>query len=206
MRNHPEPGTAFSYADWCLGINGVSIVPSVDGVYDSTTDEYERRPCSTPDQDDGTYSVSLRDTFGSRGLQLIVRLQSIELTPSSPTFTATEFTLEAQRNAHIVSSALIVYSADNVTTPYISFRQPTWMAGDNYNFNWHTEDYDYECMRAVFGISQSAASELDYENRSDIQLSIPGSQQLGTVSLTTGRVVAWMAEHTCSTHGVVFIG
>ena len=191
LRNHPEPGTAFSYADWCVGINGATIVPSVDTDYNPSIDKYERRPCSTPDQDDGIYTVSLRDTFGNRGLQLIVRLQSLELTPSSPIFKATEFTLEAQRNAHIISSALVVYSADNVTTPHISFRQPTWMAGEDYNFNYHSEDDDYKCMRAVFGFSQSAASELDYEKRSEHRLRMPGSQHLGTISLPTGRVVAW---------------
>ncbi|CAK7266918.1 hypothetical protein SEPCBS57363_002329 [Sporothrix epigloea] len=82
---HPEPGTAFSYGEWKLGchesrpIVGKSAprLVSRNGVTPGTP---PITPPHTP------YTVALQDTFKDQGLQVLVEISSIELSPETPAY------------------------------------------------------------------------------------------------------------------------
>ncbi|KAK0101338.1 hypothetical protein ONS95_006515 [Cadophora gregata] len=116
---HPEPGTAFSYQDWKTGNSNEAIVsmvtegsPFVDNL----------RPV-VPDHK--PYVINLQDTFRKEGLQVIVKIDGIELTPENPRYPGSNWKLEGQMNEHIVATAMYSYDVQNVTHTCISFRQET---------------------------------------------------------------------------------
>ncbi|KAF5652098.1 hypothetical protein F25303_3571 [Fusarium sp. NRRL 25303] len=74
-------------------------------------DEDQRRmneglPPLTPNVDDETMAESLREKFKKDGLQIIVKIASIELTPEKPEFSAGSWHLEGQMNEKIAATAL----------------------------------------------------------------------------------------------------
>ncbi|KAJ0271071.1 hypothetical protein CBS470a_013332 [Colletotrichum nupharicola] len=80
---HPEPGISFTYNDWGQGKTGKSLVrgriprkPSTKSV--SRFSLLERGP------DHHFYAVSLKDNFLKQGLQVVVQLSTVELTPENP--------------------------------------------------------------------------------------------------------------------------
>ncbi|CAI4213483.1 unnamed protein product [Parascedosporium putredinis] len=68
---------------------------------------------------------TLRGQFRDSGLQIIVKMASIELTPEKPTYPGGNWHLEGQLNEHIVGTALYYLDADNVTPSRLSFRKAT---------------------------------------------------------------------------------
>lgn len=66
---HPEPGSSFSYQDWK---NGRNILPIVPG----------KLP---PKEIHGFYFVDLARDYATEGLQVIIEIGSVELTPELPT-------------------------------------------------------------------------------------------------------------------------
>ncbi|CAK7262912.1 hypothetical protein SEPCBS57363_000296 [Sporothrix epigloea] len=78
---HPEPGTAFSYEEWKLGRHGSR--PIVDKADLTTKWRRDTPPFALPHV---PYSVSLQDAFRDKGLQVLVEISSIELTPETPAY------------------------------------------------------------------------------------------------------------------------
>ncbi|KAF8168447.1 hypothetical protein B0H34DRAFT_59324 [Crassisporium funariophilum] len=66
---------------------------------------------------------SLQKRYGARGLQVIVKLANIELTPEKPAYAGGSWHIEGQVNEHIVATSLYYYSCSNITTSSLSFRQ-----------------------------------------------------------------------------------
>ncbi|KAK3311855.1 hypothetical protein B0H66DRAFT_584262 [Apodospora peruviana] len=60
-----------------------------------------------------------------KGLQVIVKMESIELTPDKPEFPAGGWHIEGQLNEHIVATALYYLDSENVTHSTLSFRMQT---------------------------------------------------------------------------------
>ncbi|KAH7363759.1 hypothetical protein BKA65DRAFT_489558 [Rhexocercosporidium sp. MPI-PUGE-AT-0058] len=180
----PEPGTAFSYEDWKEGKNGKVIVGPPDFV------GRNRVPMQTPDPDQGLYTIDLQEILQQKGLQIIIRIREVDLIPSNPTFTGS-LMFEAQRNEHIVSTAAYIYSSSNVTTPQLSFCQPTWMHPLDYHFgdggNMLDDDHAWDTQRRLFGFVQSAEARIHY----DWSLHTPPWQTLGTVDLPINRLLTW---------------
>ncbi|KAG4434610.1 hypothetical protein IFR05_009903 [Cadophora sp. M221] len=185
---HPEPGTAFSYKAWKEGRNGKVIVGAPDFV------DSDRVPVQAPDPDEGIYTTDLQETFQRKGLQIIIRLREVNLTPSNPTFTGS-LTFEAQRNEHIVSTAAYIYSSSNVTTPQLSFCQPTLMDPLDYHFgadgNMLDDDDAWDTQRRVFGFTQSPEARIHYNVSNDWSYHTPPLQTLGTVDLPINRLLTW---------------
>ncbi|KAK3301692.1 uncharacterized protein B0T15DRAFT_321335 [Chaetomium strumarium] len=81
----------------------------------------------TRDYEPVTYQV--RQTLGGRfknsGLQVIVKMASIELTPEKPNFPVGGWHIEGQMNEHIVATALYYLDSENVTPSHLSFRMIT---------------------------------------------------------------------------------
>jgi Protein of unknown function (DUF4246) len=63
------------------------------------------------------------EQFGASGLQIIVKLATIELTPEKPSYNGGTWHVEGQLNEHICASALYYYSSENITESRLGFRQ-----------------------------------------------------------------------------------
>ncbi|KAF8202924.1 hypothetical protein BJ912DRAFT_942328, partial [Pholiota molesta] len=66
---------------------------------------------------------SLKDGYGKRGLQVIVKMANIELTPEKPNYDGGSWHIDGQLNEHIVATALYYYSSSNITPSSLFFRQ-----------------------------------------------------------------------------------
>lgn len=75
---HPEPGESFTYEDWKAGRNNFPVVNGVERV----GNEYHTLP---PKENHEFHNISLQDMFGAKGLQVIVEIGGVELTPEKPT-------------------------------------------------------------------------------------------------------------------------
>jgi hypothetical protein len=54
--------------------------------------------------DHKSYTITLRDTFRKMGIQIIVKIDSIELTPDKPIYHGSVWQLEGQMNENIVAT------------------------------------------------------------------------------------------------------
>lgn len=111
---HPEPGVSFSYEQWKAGLSGNAVVQK----YKS----YSFPEGDTSGDDHDYYSIRIQDDFRDEGLQVIVKLSSIELTPEKPVYEGGNWHIEGMLNEHIAATALYYYDVDNVTESRISFR------------------------------------------------------------------------------------
>jgi hypothetical protein len=157
---HPEPGIAYSYEDWKRNETAGAVVES-----SIRYGGCERR------HDD--YHVSIEDTFRTQGLQVIVKLASIELTPENPDYAGGSWHLEGMLNEHIVGTAIYYYDVDNTTESRIRFRQQA--ALDNSVMRY--EQDDHEPLAEIFGCD-SLREE-------------PAVQELGSIATPQGRMLVF---------------
>ena len=66
--------------------------------------------------------VDLRRDYGQSGLQVIVKLANIHLTPEKPRYEGGSWHIEGQLNERICASAIYYHSAENITDSYLSFQ------------------------------------------------------------------------------------
>ena len=69
--------------------------------------------------------VNLRKQFGEQGLQVIVKLANIELTPEKSTYQGGSWHVEGQLNERICATALYYYDSKNVEDNSLAFRHRT---------------------------------------------------------------------------------
>ncbi|KAL7896284.1 hypothetical protein HDV64DRAFT_270587 [Trichoderma sp. TUCIM 5745] len=74
---------------------------------------------------DYTPKRRLRKMFKKHGLQVIVKMASIELTPEKPHFPSGSWHVEGQMNERICATALFYLDSENVTDSHLSFRMQT---------------------------------------------------------------------------------
>lgn len=67
----------------------------------------------------------LRQKFGEQGLQVIVKLANIELTPEKPTYDGGSWHVEGQLNERICATALYYYDSKNIGDNSLVFRHRT---------------------------------------------------------------------------------
>ncbi|PYI13030.1 hypothetical protein BO99DRAFT_486103 [Aspergillus violaceofuscus CBS 115571] len=165
--HYPEPGISFTYEDWKLGKTANPIV----GPWESEDKWFK------PPRDHEYYQVSLENQFRAQGLQIIVQVFSIDLTPDAPRYPGeAEFHVDGMLNEHIVATAAYCYSAENLTESRISYQQ-----NDHLSIQGHQED-PY-CIYKLYGLPPSPAAGVD-----------PGTyklQTLGSVAVVTGRYLLW---------------
>ncbi|KAK9776456.1 hypothetical protein SCAR479_06779 [Seiridium cardinale] len=70
-------------------------------------------------------SKRLAQKFRESGLQVIVKMASIELTPEKPEFPVGGWHVEGQMNEHICGTALYYLDSENITPSNLSFRMQT---------------------------------------------------------------------------------
>jgi hypothetical protein len=167
---HPEPGTAFGYNDWKAGWAGKTII-------DRKIEDPGFNTCHN------FYKVTLQDSFRKKGLQVVVKISSVELTPEDPAYGGTDWHLDGMLNDHIVASALHVFDVKNVTEARLSFRQQTRMEQEEF----HYSKWEMERLMEVFAIPG------DGEDMDDFVMSDfpPSLQDLGSVVAPQGRLLVW---------------
>ena len=79
-------------------------------------DEYDRLKISTD------HPIDLKQQFKSSGLQVIVKLASIVLSPEKPEYEGGSWHIEGQLNERICASALYYYDSENITESSLAFR------------------------------------------------------------------------------------
>ncbi|KAI0410008.1 hypothetical protein F4802DRAFT_543020 [Xylaria palmicola] len=142
--------------------------------------EAERQPVlREPDPfEEADYSpvYRLAQRFADTGLQIIVKMVSIELTPEKPSFPAGSWHVEGQMNEHICATALYYLDSENVTTSSLSFRMQTDV---------------YLNDDEQFQVGQDAYSWL--ERAHGTKLGADGSclQSYGNVETPQGRLLAF---------------
>ncbi|KAJ5805800.1 uncharacterized protein N7503_003402 [Penicillium pulvis] len=209
---HSDPGTAYSYEDWKAGRTGKAIVGPAHFDYVNTPDfERSKLMNSSPwlipyewiyapkgeDADDHQfYTLSLQDEFREQGLQVVVRIHSIELDPETPSFPGEEWHTEGNANERIVANAIYALDSENVSEPQICFRQRCKKAGTG---TWvydriGAEDSDEEGSDYDDLYLKHALWDVKYIGRllgsEDIQYS-PAWQQLGEVKVPPGRLISF---------------
>lgn len=117
--------------------------------------------------------VDLRKDFAARGLQVIVKLANIHLTPSKPNHSGGSWHIEGQLNEHIVASALYYYSQDNIGQSHLAFKQ--LMDTDLDRVEIPYERYVFEGIEEILGVKDEEAA---YSN-------------LGQVRTSEGRLLAF---------------
>lgn len=172
---HPEPGGAYSYEEWKRGQNGKAIFDRVDH-----RQRYFDGSKPPQDLDHEFYDISLQETFREKGLQVIVKTTSIDLTPESPEYKGSEWYFEAQLNEHIGATTAYYYDVQNITESKVSFRQRTTMCENEYVWQ------NPECYGdGLTGL----ASIFGFEFRDEIYA--PKTQEIGYISTQQGRIVSW---------------
>ncbi|PWY95980.1 hypothetical protein BO94DRAFT_600988 [Aspergillus sclerotioniger CBS 115572] len=150
--------------------------------------------CYVTDSDHSYQSYSVQDKFREKGLQVIVRISSVELTPENPHHCGEDdFSLSRLMNEHIVCMSRYYYDVENLTPAWISFQQQDTIES--------TPAFDPEshANRQIFGFSpikKQSADQVTPEEKG-----IPRKLQiLGSVSAHKGRLLVWPNTLRSRTH------
>lgn len=114
------------------------------------------------------------------GLQVIVKLANIHLSPDKPQYAGGTWHIEGQLNEHICATALYYYDNTNITQSSLAFRERV----DKESFEWGTKDdfergyeqFDYGHMELLFGVENGKS---------------PPIQDLGSVITKEGRLLVF---------------
>ncbi|KAL2128960.1 hypothetical protein VTI74DRAFT_8414 [Chaetomium olivicolor] len=127
------------------------------------------------------YTVDPTQTLYERfkntpGLQVFVKMASVELTPENPTFSPGDWHIEGQMNEHIVGTLLYYLDSDNVTDSHLDFRALTRYDEEGY---WSVGQDAYYWMQSIYGATLGSTS------------GSPCLQKYGRVNTPPGRLLAF---------------
>lgn len=171
---HPEPGTAYSYQQWKSGQAWEPIKRKVSNGHEPDAEG------ATAQASHQAYTVTLQDTFRQKGLQVIIKIDRIELNSNNPSSPGSDWHVEGLHNEHIVANSMYVLEEDNTSESRIDFRQETYMDEDEFD---HKDDL--KAFLQVFDVpykEQILGGSLDPP---------PLLQRLGSVGLPLNRLLAW---------------
>lgn len=119
----------------------------------------------------------LADRFRDTGLQIIVKMASIELTPEKPDFPVGGWHIEGQMNENICATALYYLDSDNITDNSLAFRmQTSAYLHDDEGFDVGQDCYHW--MEHVYGTGFGCGNS-------------PCLQNYGNVQTREGRLLAF---------------
>jgi hypothetical protein len=166
--DHPEPGISFSYEQWKQGrFTGQALVPQRLGNYPDPL-HHDHIP------------VRLEEKFSKEGLQVIVQVSRIDLTPQSPSYRGeANFHIEGLRNENIVATTMYVVEAENITQARVSFQQEDKI---------HASELECVVPEAI-----STILDVDYREPGDWgeAESRRAVHTFGSVPLAEGRLMSW---------------
>lgn len=160
--DHPEPGVSYTYEQWKRG-------QVTNAVVEKSYSSFMK------DKDHEYYSVNLEKDFRDRGLQVIIKISGIELTPEKPSYAGGSWHVEGMANEHIVATAVYYYDVENVTESSISFR--TLADLDSADMSYEQDDHD--CIAELFGVTGGELRDWFPD------------QVLGSVKTSQGRLLAF---------------
>ncbi|KAL3425436.1 hypothetical protein PVAG01_02227 [Phlyctema vagabunda] len=117
--------------------------------------------------------IDLRRDYQHRGLQVIVKLATIELTPEKPAYEGGSWHVEGQLNERICATALYYFESTNITESRLAFRQRCDTSTAEEDIAYPQNEFQF--LNQVFG--------LDSEQ--------PAIQEVGSVSCAEGRLVTF---------------
>ncbi|PKX93307.1 DUF4246 domain-containing protein [Aspergillus novofumigatus IBT 16806] len=121
--------------------------------------------------------VNLREDFALNGLQVIVKLANIELTPEKPEYEGGSWHVEGQLNEHICASAIYYYDSQNITDSRLAFRQRADTEEVSY-ISYHQSRHEF--VQEIFGLDNEATW-----NEGNV------TQVLGSVDTRQGRLLTF---------------
>ncbi|KAJ5627930.1 hypothetical protein N7490_010158, partial [Penicillium lividum] len=130
---------------------------------------------SKPDE-----KIQIYDTFGKTGLQVIVKLANIELSPESPEYEGGSWHIEGQLNERICATAIYYYDSENITESTLSFRQR--IEEDIFDSLHYPQD-DHRFLQDIYGLDPDVLSRGFGNQRV--------TQHLGGVVCRQGRLLTF---------------
>ncbi|KAF5383181.1 hypothetical protein D9615_005038 [Tricholomella constricta] len=124
-----------------------------------------------PEKNEVGESLDICTKYKERGIQVIVKLANIHLTPEKPTYEGGSWHVEGKMNEHICASAIYYYDSHNITPSHLAFRQQS--DTDTMDVNYRQDHRDW--LPAVFGCDSDG----------------PGIQEVGAVETREGRLLTW---------------
>lgn len=121
---------------------------------------------------DAADMMDIKRDYAHRGLQVVVKLANIELTPEKPTYEGGTWHVEGQMNEHICATALYYLSNSNITSSRLAFRQQS--SYDDANDIGYAQD-EHDFLSAVFGCENNE----------------PAVQEVGSVECSEGRLLTF---------------
>ncbi|KAH8427366.1 DUF4246 domain-containing protein [Aspergillus melleus] len=136
--------------------------------------------------------INLREQFAGHGLQVVVKLANIELTPESPDYDGGSWHVEGHTNEHICATALYYYDSENITESHLSFRQRA--EGDIQDVRYPQNQHNF--LYKVFGFPPETHSGDGTTNV---------TQTLGSVSTRENRLLTFpnILQHRVSPFSLV---
>jgi hypothetical protein len=171
---HPEPGTSYTYQQWRAGQAWEAIITR------KATDHKPDVEGDTAQIPHEAYRVALQESFRQKGLQVIVKIDRIELSSSESNFPGSDWHVEGLHNEHIVANSMYILEEENTSEPRIDFRQETRL-----DLNEFDHEHDLKAFLQVFDVpykEQILGGSFDPP---------PSLQRLGSVGLPVGRLLAW---------------
>ncbi|KAL1847909.1 hypothetical protein Plec18167_004873 [Paecilomyces lecythidis] len=137
--------------------------------------EYDNRRVILPEPEEFVPhecpKVDIRKLAKDRGLQVIVKLANIELSPEKPEYGGGSWHVEGQMNEHICATALYYYDSENITESRLAFRQE---CSDDAQDVSYAQDH-HEWLETVFGCEQQG----------------PQVQEVGDIVCRQGRLLTF---------------
>ncbi|ETS74162.1 hypothetical protein PFICI_14028 [Pestalotiopsis fici W106-1] len=158
---HPDAGDTYNYNDWKRG----RLSNHIDNCthHEQATHDY--------------YTVDLRKDFREQGLQVVVKLSDIEVSPEKPECKGEDWHLASNLNEHVIGTAIYCYDCENIIEPCISFSTETRPQEGEVG-NKELEMWELEQITKLFGIEK------------DLLWNV-GVQELGSVAIPEGRLLSF---------------
>ncbi|QRD01789.1 hypothetical protein JI435_144630 [Parastagonospora nodorum SN15] len=121
--------------------------------------------------------TQLVERFASSGLQVIVKMVSIELTPEKPDFPVGGWHIEGQMNEHIAATSMYYLDSENIADNSLYFRMQT-SAYLNDDDAYQVGQDSYKWMEGVYGTGFGCGNS-------------PCLQNYGSVVTKQGRLLAF---------------
>ncbi|OQE44441.1 hypothetical protein PENCOP_c002G08786 [Penicillium coprophilum] len=119
--------------------------------------------------------INLSGQFGHEGLQVILKLANIELTPERPDYGGGNWHIEGQLNERICATAIYYYDNHNITESSLSFRQ---RGADLEDMKYEQDRHEF--LQDVYGLATDGTW-----NGAEI------TQEVGSVVCQEGRLLTF---------------
>ena len=191
---HPEPGVSFSYQEWKTGRNVTrAVVPP-----SSPSAVHGRNGGPEVQTNHEYYSISFQDEFRHRGLQVVARIDSIELIPDKLRFQDCDdeddeipifHAADTMATDYIAATSIVFFDVENVKPMHVRFQQPAELYDHGL---YEGEHADYLGIFEVFDLDYCDPDQPDQIRFNPCQNNtFSRVQELGRVVAREGRMLSF---------------